>query len=410
MPSRSPGRARHRATAERMFARLVPPEPDPIIGLMHAFAADPRPGKVDLGVGVYRDAAGRTPVMRAVAAAEARILAEQESKGYLGLAGDPAFLAAMQGVVLGGAVPGERVAAVAAPGGSGAIRQMLELVRLAAPGAAVWISRPSWPNHAAIAGALGLDVRGFRYFDAATGAVDAGAMRADLAGAAAGDVVVLQACCHNPSGADPDLADWAELAALMAGRGLVPLLDMAYQGFGAGVEDDAGALRHIAARLPEALVAASGSKTFGLYRERVGMALAVCAEAGAAGRVQAALAALNRRNFAFPPDHGARVVTTILADPVLRADWEAELAGMRARIAANRAALAKALAGAAGTPRFDFLTRHRGMFSLLGLDAAQVIRLREEAAIYLIEDGRINLAGLAPDAIPPVARAIAGVL
>lgn len=393
-----------------MFAALSPPEPDPIIRLMQAFAADPRPDRIDLGVGVYRDAAGRTPVMRAVAAAEARILAEQETKGYLGLAGDPAFLAAMRGLLLGGAVPDGRVAGVATPGGSGAIRQALELVRLAAPGAALWVSRPSWPNHAAIGAALGMEVRAFRYLDAVSGAVDAAGMRADLSAAAAGDVVVLQACCHNPSGADPDLADWADLAALMAQRGLVPLLDMAYQGFGEGVEADAGALRHIAARLPEVLVAASGSKTFGLYRERVGVALAICAEAGATVRVQAALAALNRRNFAFPPDHGARVVTTILGDPLLRADWEAELDTMRARVAANRAALAAALARATGAPRFDFLVRHRGMFSLMGLAPEQVRRLREAHAIYLVEDGRINLAGLVPDTIPRIAAAVADVV
>jgi aromatic-amino-acid transaminase len=392
-----------------MFARLDPPEADPIIRLMGQFAADPRPGRIDLGVGVYRDAAGRTPVMAAVAAAEERILAAQETKGYLGLAGDPGFLAAMRGLLLGDTVDPARCAAVATPGGSGAIRQLLELARLAAPDATVWVSRPSWPNHAAIADAVGMRLREYAYLDPA-GAVDGAAMLADLAGAAPGDVVILHGCCHNPTGADPDAAAWAALTDLAGRRGFVPFVDVAYQGFGEGVEADVAGLRHMAARLPELLVAVSGSKSFGLYRERVGVAMAVCADAGAAGRVAAALASLNRRNYAFPPDHGARVVTTILTDPVLRADWEAELATLRARVTANRAALAAALAEATGSDRFGFLTGHRGMFSLLGLTPGQVARLREDHAVYLVADSRINLAGLTPGTVPALARAMAAVL
>ena len=388
-----------------LFGALEAPAPDPIIKLMGAFAADPRPDKIDLGVGVYRDAAGRTPVMAAVAAAEARILAAQDTKGYLGLAGDPAFLSAMAGLLLG-AVP-ERMAAVATPGGSGAIRQLLELVRLARPGATVWISRPNWPNHAAIADALGLRLREHAWLGAA-GAVDMDAVLADLGGsgtgAVAGDVVVVHASCHNPSGADMGPEGWAALADLCAERGLVPLVDVAYQGFGEGVAEDVAGLRLMAARLPEVLVAASGSKSFGLYRERVGLALALTDRPAA---VAAALASLNRKNYAFPPDHGARVVTTILTDPVLRADWQTELDAMRHRIAANRTALADALAEATGTERFAFLTRQRGMFSVLGLARDQIARLRTEHGVYLVEDGRANLAGLTPATIPATARAIA---
>ncbi|MBK5928512.1 aromatic amino acid aminotransferase [Rhodobaculum claviforme] len=390
-----------------MLGALAAPAPDPIIALMQRLAADPRDGRIDLGVGVYRDAAGRTPVMGAVAAAEARILAAQQTKGYLGLAGDPGFLAAMVDLLLGAS--SDRVAAVATPGGSGALRQVLALVAQANPDAQVWIGVPSWPNHAAIAEGLGLAVRPHAYLDAG-GGVDTAAMLADLEGARAGDVVVLHASCHNPSGADLTGDDWAAVADLCARRGLVPLVDVAYQGFGAGLEEDVAGLRHLAGGLPEVLVAASGSKSFGLYRERVGLALALCAGPAEAGRVGAALAALNRRNFAFPPDHGARVVTTILRDPVLCADWRAELAGIRRRVQANRSALAQALRVATQGAGFDALERQRGMFSLLDLAPDRIEALRERHAIYLVPDGRINIAGLTPATIPTVATAIATVL
>ena len=392
-----------------VFAALEAPEPDPIIRLMGAFAADPRPHRIDLGVGVYRDAAGRTPVMAAVAAAEARILAVQQSKGYLGLAGDPAYLEAMRGLLLADSAAPERMAAVATPGGSGAIRQLLELVRMVAPAATVWLSRPSWPNHAAIAEQVGLRVALHRWLDR-TGLLDMAAVLEDLAAARPGDVLVLQASCHNPTGADPGPEGWAALADLAARRGLLPLVDVAYQGFAEGVAADVAGLQALAARLPELLVAASGSKSFGLYRERVGLAMALCDGAGAAGRVQAALASLNRKNFAFPPDHGARVVTTILEDPVLRADWETELDAMRHRIAANRGALAAALRTATNGGRFDFLQRQRGMFSVLGLGPAQVEALRQDHAVYLVGDSRANLAGLTPETVPLVAEAVAAVL
>jgi len=394
----------------RLLTTLDPPAPDPIIRLMGMFGADPRADKIDLGVGVYRDAAGRTPVMAAVAAAEARLLAEQQTKGYLGLAGDPAFLAAMRGLLLGEAVPAARVAGVATPGGSGAVRQLLDLVRMAAPTATVWVSAPSWPNHAAIARALGLAVRDYPWLAPATGTVDVAAMLAALEAARPGDVVVLQASCHNPTGADPTDLDWAAIATCAARRGLVPLVDVAYQGFAEGVEDDVSGLRHLAASLPELLLAASGSKSFGLYRERVGVAMALTDGEATAARAEAALTALNRTNYAFPPDHGARVVTTILSDPVLRADWQAELDAMRHRIARNRADLAAALREATRSPRFDFLTTQRGMFSLLGLAPDQIDRLRDDPGVYIVGDGRINLAGLTPETIPAVAAALAASL
>jgi len=393
-----------------LFDRITPPAPDAIIALMQAFRDDPRPDRIDLGVGVYRDEAGATPLMRAVAAAEARIVARQAGKAYVALTGDPVFLSAMQALLLGDAVEAGRVAAAATPGGSGALHQALALVRAARPEASVWISDPSWPNHPAIAAAVGLGARSYRYLDAAAGRVDAAGMLSDLRAARAGDIVVLHAACHNPSGADPDPDEWAAVADLLAERDLVPLVDVAYLGFGDGLEADAAALRQLAARLPEVLVAASGSKTFGLYRERVGLVLAVCSGAEAAGRVRSLLATLNRTNFAFPPDHGARIATEVLTDPGLRAEWEAELAEMRGRISANRAALARALRERLQSDRFDFLTRHRGMFSLLGLDPARVAALREAHGVYLVADSRANLAGMRARDADRIAAAIAAVV
>lgn len=393
-----------------MFDRLHPPEPDAIIRLMQQFRDDPRPDKVDLGVGVYRDAQGRTPVMRAIKDAEARILADQDSKTYVALAGDAGFLSAMRGLVLGGAVPGDRIGAAATPGGTGAVRQILDLVRMVSPGATVHLPDPTWPNHPAIVETVGLRQRSYRYYDGATGTVDVAGMLDDLDRVAAGDVVLLHACCHNPTGADLALRDWADVAAVLERRQAVPFVDIAYQGFGEGLDADAAGLRHLAARLPEVLVAASGSKTFGVYRDRVGMAMAICADPAAATRTGAALAWLNRQSFAFPPDHGARAVTLVLDDPALRASWTQELETMRQRIAANRAMLSRLLTDRLGSDRFGFLTGHRGMFSRLGLAPDAVARLRSEFGIYLVGDGRANLAGLTEPAARRVAEALGRIL
>jgi aromatic-amino-acid transaminase len=394
-----------------MFETLPAPEPDKIIRIMQAFAADPRGEKIDLGVGVYRAEDGTTPVMRAVAAAERAVWERQTTKTYVGLAGDPAFRAALATLVLG-AEPAlsDRLASVATPGGTGAVRQALELVRRARPGAVIWVSDPTWPNHTAILDTLEMPWRFYRYYDPATGAVDRDGMLADLAQAAAGDVVLLHGCCHNPTGADPAPGDWAAIAATLAARGAVPLIDVAYLGFGDGPEADAAGLRQVVAAVPEALLAVSGSKTFGLYRERVGAVLALCSDARSAAAVQGTLAWLNRQSFAFPPDHGARVVTHLLGDPALRADWAAEIEAMRQRIEAGRRALAEALRAETGSDRFGFLAGQKGMFSLTGADPAQVERIRTQHAIYMIGDGRINLAGLTAATIPVVARALAETL
>ncbi|MDD7969536.1 aromatic amino acid transaminase [Roseinatronobacter alkalisoli] len=392
-----------------MFETLPQPGLDGIIALMQAFAADPRMGKIDLGVGVYRDEAGRTPVMQAVKQAESHIVATQESKTYLSLAGDPAYLDAMEGLLLGGAVPQARVAAVGTPGGTTAVRQIAELIRRARADATIWISAQTWPNHAPLIAAAGVKSRPYRYQDASSGMLDRDGMFADLAQATADDVVLLHGCCHNPTGIDLSVQDWSDMGAVLDRTGAVPFIDMAYQGFGEGLNADAGGLRHLAARLPEVLVAASCSKNFGLYRERVGLAMAIVPEPQKP-RLAGALASLNRQNFAFPPDHGGRVVSTILNDPALKHIWQSELDSMRARVAENRRALADALRSETGTNRFDVIARQQGMFSLLPVTAEQVESLRADHGIYMLSDGRTNMAGLNGQTVPVVAHAIAQVI
>jgi aromatic-amino-acid transaminase len=392
-----------------MFDRLSDQPADKILALMAAYRDDPRPGKIDLGVGVYRDAAGLTPVMRAVKAAERRLVEEETTKSYTALAGDPAFAAALTGLILADAVERARIAAVATPGGTGAVRQALELIRLAAPQARVWLPDPTWPNHTSILRYLGIPAATYRYFDAATCGVDIGGMLADLGQVAAGDVVLLHGCCHNPTGADPTPAQWQEIVAAVTARGALPLIDLAYQGFGDGLAEDAMATRAIAAAAEECLIAASCSKNFGIYRERTGLLLAVARDARMAGVTQQNLAFLNRQNYSFPPDHGARVVTMILSDPALRADWEAELAAMRRSMRDLRADLAAELRRLTNSDRFAFIASHRGMFSRIGATPAQVERLRAEHGIYMVGDSRINIAGLNPATVPVLARAMVAV-
>jgi aspartate/tyrosine/aromatic aminotransferase len=393
-----------------LLSALDPLEPDKIIRLMGMFAGDPRSDKIDLGVGVYKTADGQTPVMQAVTTAEARILAEQTTKSYVALSGDRAFREALGALVLGDVVAADRVASLATTGGTGAVRQGFELIRRANPDATVWLSEPTWPNHPAILDAMGMPYKTYRYFDAEAGTLDRAGMMADLARVSGGDVVLLHGCCHNPTGVDLAFEDWQAIAALFAHTGAVPMIDLAYQGFGAGVEEDVAGLRALVRLLPETLIAISGSKTFGLYRERVGLLLAVCATADQCRVTDGTLAWLNRLSYAFPPDHGARVVTTILRDRVLRTVWHAELDGMRTRINANRAAFVTALHHETGSNRFAALGQQHGMFSLLGASPEQVRRLREDHGLYMIGDSRINLAGITPDNVVRAARAIAGVV
>ncbi len=392
-----------------MFDRLTPPPPDAILHVMQLYREDTRSDKIDLGVGVYRDARGITPVMRAVKAAEAHLVATQETKGYVAMAGDTGFHAAMADLVLGGVVGSDRIAAAGTTGGTGAVRQAMELIHAANPKARVWISTPTWPNHPALAEAAGLEWCPYRYIDRETGGIDRAGMMEDLTAAREGDVLLLHGCCHNPTGADLTEGDWAELAALCERRGLIPFVDIAYQGFGEGVDADAGGLRHMAARLPRLIIAASAAKNFGLYRERAGIYMAICAPEERA-TTQAMMGWLNRSSTGFPPDHGARVVTTILNDPVMKEMWLEELAEMRSRVNGLRAGLAEGLRKATGSDRFGFLGSQHGMFSVLSATDAQIKRLRDEFGIYLVGGGRMNIAGLTEGDIERVSSALARVL
>ncbi|WP_284163932.1 amino acid aminotransferase [Frigidibacter sp. SD6-1] len=391
-----------------MLNALKPQPADKILQLIGQFKADGREGKIDLGVGVYKDPTGLTPVMRAVKAAEHRLWQTQDTKTYTGLAGEPAFNAAMAELIFGGPSHAARIASVATPGGTGAIRQAFELIRMAAPGATVWVSDPTWPNHTSILNYLGMTWRPYRYFDGETRGVDFAGMMADLKGVKAGDVVLLHGCCHNPTGANLTLPEWAEVAALLERTGALPFIDIAYQGFGDGLEADAAGTRLIVERLPEALIAASCSKNFGIYRERTGVLMAIGPEAGRE-ITQANLNFLNRQNYSFPPDHGARVVTTILTDAALRADWMAELEEVRQTMLSLREQLASELRALSGSDRFGFIAQHRGMFSRLGATPEQVERMKAEHAIYMVGDSRLNIAGLNARTVPILARAILAV-
>ena len=391
-----------------MFEALKPQVPDQILQLIQMYKDDLRAAKIDLGVGVYKDATGLTPVMRAVKAAEKLLWETEVTKTYTGLAGEAAFNLAAARMILGDSVPVDRVASVATPGGTGAIRQALELIKLASPEATVWLSNPTWPNHPSIIKYLGMKMAEYRYFDAETRGIDFNGLMTDLGRVAPGDVVLLHGCCHNPTGANLNAVEWAAVADVLEARGAIPFIDLAYQGFGDGLEEDAAATRMIAARFPQVLIAASCSKNFGIYRERTGILIAL-SDAKQRGTVQGNLAFLNRQNFSFPPDHGARLVTMILEDDALRADWKAELEEVRLNMLSLRHSLADALRDATGSDRYGFIAQHRGMFSRLGLTPEQVVTLRVEHGIYMVGDSRINIAGLNARTVPILAAAIATV-
>ena len=392
-----------------MFETLKPQPADKILALVQKFKEDPRPQKIDLGVGVYKNAEGVTPVMRAVKAAEHQLWQDETTKSYVGLTGDPAFSDGMIQMVLGDAVLRGAVAAAATPGGTGAVRQAFELARLANPDVRVFVSNPTWPNHVSMLRYLGIEMVPYRYFDEATCGVDFEGMTADLAQAKAGDVVLLHGCCHNPTGANLNTAQWQSVVDLLAKSGATPMIDISYQGFGDGLEEDAAATRLIAASLPETIIAASCSKNFGIYRERTGLLMAISQDVSKQLVTQGTLAYLNRQNFSFPPDHGARLVTIVLNDPALCADWKAELEQVRLGMLDLRQSLATELQSRAGSDRFGFLAQHRGMFSRLGTTPDMVERLRVEHAIYMVGDSRMNIAGLNATSVPILAKAIVDV-
>lgn len=390
-----------------MLDNLKPQATDKILALIQMFKDDRRDGKIDLGVGVYKDATGLTPVMHAVKAAERTLWEMETSKTYTALAGDPAYNAAMCNLILGD-TGADRRASIATPGGTGAIRQALELVKLASPTATIWLSNPTWPNHPSIIRYLGMPTADYRYFDAETRGVDFGGMMADLSRVQPGDVVLLHGCCHNPTGANLNATEWAAVADLLEAKRAIPFIDLAYQGFGDGLEQDAAATRMIAAKLPEVLIAASCSKNFGIYRERTGILIALGTPANRV-TTQGNLAFLNRQNFSFPPDHGARLVTMILNDATLTTQWKSELEEVRLNMLTLRQSLADHLRAETGSDRYGFIAKHRGMFSRIGISEAQVEMLRTEHGIYMVGDSRLNIAGLNARTVPILAKAIVAV-
>lgn len=392
-----------------MFDSLSAAEPDKILALIGMFRDDPRPEKIDLGVGVYKDRKGRTPLLGAVCEAERRLLEGQVSKSYLDLAGDIAFNDAMVRLVLGQGVDRTRVRAGQAAGGSGALRVIAELLQRSRPEAIVWLSDPTWANHQPVVEAAGLKAGYYPYFDPANGQVCFERMVEALRRAPAGDVVLLHGCCHNPTGANLCCDQWTVIADLLVERGLFPFVDIAYQGFGDGLDQDAAGVRLLAAKLPEMAIAASCSKNFAVYRDRVGVAVLMGRTPKEADVAAGQMMAVTRRLYSMPPDHGAAAVRIVLEDEALRADWQKELDGMRTRMLGLRTGFADALRRQFNSDRFDFLAEHRGMFSRLGLSPAEVERLRIEHAVYMVGDSRINIAGLPDDRLDQLAAAIIAV-
>ncbi|BBU58360.1 aromatic amino acid aminotransferase [Mameliella alba] len=389
-----------------MFETIKEQPADKILMLMQAFREDPREDKIDLGVGVYKDADGNTPIMRAIKAAEKQLWEDEQTKAYTGLAGDPGFADVMVALVLGDAVARENVAAAATPGGTGAVRQAFDMARMANPNVRVFVSDPTWPNHLSILKHMGIETVMYRYFDNESGGVNFDGMMADLAQAGKGDIVLVHGCCHNPTGANLNATEWKALIDLLNKTGATPMIDLAYQGFGDGLDADAQAVRMVASSVPECLIAASCSKNFGIYRERTGLLMAVAQDGGAKKLNQGTLNYLNRQNFSFPPDHGARLVTYVLSDDALKAEWQAELEEMRTGMLALREQLAGELQRLSGSDRFGFLAQHRGMFSRLGATPEQVETLRRDHGVYMVGDSRMNIAGLNAKTVPLLAEAI----
>ena len=392
-----------------MFENLVLPQPDEILELMHKFRDDTRPDKLDLGVGVYKDQLGNTPIMEAVKKAEKTLWEKESTKSYVGLTGDPFFHKMMINLILGPTFDEERTAAAATPGGTGALRQGLELIKIANPNATIWLSNPTWPNHPSIVEYLQLKSSEYSYFNFKNKTVSFDAMLKDLSEANSGDIVLLHGCCHNPTGANLVQTQWEILGDFLNKKNLIPLIDIAYQGFGDGIEEDSLGVRSLVDLVPEAIIASSCSKNFGIYRERTGIIIVTSDEKKQKTINQGILAYLNRNSFSFPPDHGSKIVSIILSDAHLRKNWETELNGIRTGMQINRELLVRELSNRIGSDRFAFLSEHRGMFSLLGASHEQVQQLQAQHGIYMVSDSRMNIAALSKKTIPLLVDGIVAV-
>ena len=393
-----------------MFETLTAAPPDKILNLSVLYRADNRPDKMDLGVGVYKDSSGATVIMKAVREAEKRLYDSQTTKTYLGMAGDEAFNKAMLKMVFGVEGDYSRLFACQTAGGTGALRTLAELLAKSRPDATVWLSDPTWANHLPILKAAHLKTATYPYFDAAFGTVKFDQMLEGLKAAKPGDIVLLHGCCHNPTGANLNMTQWTKVADFLVERNLFPFVDLAYQGFGDGLEEDCAPVRLLATKVPEMAIATSCSKNFSVYRDRVGAVILLGKDAESVKIAGSQALTVTRVLYSMPPDHAAAAVRIILEDDDLRANWKAELEDMRLRMLNLRKGFADALRQQSNSDRFDFIADHRGMFSRLGITEAQVDRLRDEYGIYMVGDSRFNVAGLKEDRLEELAKAVVSVL
>jgi aspartate/tyrosine/aromatic aminotransferase len=384
----------------RCLADLSPVAEDPLIALIGMVNADPRPGKIDVGVGVFRDGAGNTPILKVMKEAEQRLRDTQVTKAYLGSAGDKRFAELLRPILLGEHAGDERIAGIQTPGGCGALRLGFELIATVNPGARVMLGTPSWPNHAPIIRAVGLEVVEYPYYERGQGAIRFEDMLEALSNGEPGDVALLHGCCHNPTGADLNPVQWAEVTDVCRDRGLIPLVDIAYQGFGRGLDEDAAGLRGVLSQCDEVIVAQSCDKNFSCYRDRLGAIFVKTGSASVTATAMSHVLQRAREMWSMPPDHPAACARIILEDPDLRARWLIELAAMRDRINSVRQRLA------AADPRLAFIGRQFGMFSMLPLSREQVLKLREDHAIYMADSGRFNVVGMSDDDIDRFTAAV----
>ena len=387
-------------TKARGLADLPPVTNDSLLALIAMAEADPRPDKIDVGVGVFRDAAGNTPILKVMKEAEQRLLDTQVTKAYLGSAGDKRFAELLRPVLLGEHASDDRIAGLQTPGGCGALRLGFELIRTANPGARVLLGTPSWPNHAPIIRSVGLDIVEYPYYERGQAAIRFEDMLAEISKGIPGDVVLLHGCCHNPTGADLNPVQWAEVTDVCRERGLIPLVDIAYQGFGRGLDEDAAGLRGILSQCDEVIIAQSCDKNFSVYRDRVGSLFVKTGSVETTATAMAHVFQRSREMWSMPPDHGAAAAHIILDDPELRARWLVELTGMRDRINSVRQRIA------AADPRLAFIGQQLGMFSMLPLSKEQVLKLRADQAIYMADSGRFNVVGMGDDQIDRFTAAV----
>ncbi|HEY3982609.1 amino acid aminotransferase [Cedecea sp.] len=396
-----------------MFENITAAPADPILGLADLFRADDRPTKINLGIGVYKDETGKTPVLTSVKKAELYLLENETTKNYLGIDGIPEFGRCTQELLFGkdnALIADKRARTAQTPGGTGALRVAADFLAKNTSAKRVWVSNPSWPNHKSVFNAAGLEVKEYAYYDAENHSLDFDGLVASLQAAEAGDVVLFHGCCHNPTGIDPTAEQWKTLAEMSLAKGWLPLFDFAYQGFARGLEEDAEGLRIFAAGHKELLVASSYSKNFGLYNERVGAFTLVATDADTADRSFSQVKSVIRANYSNPPAHGASVVATILSNDALRTMWEQELTDMRQRIHRMRQLFVNTLQEKGANRDFSFIINQNGMFSFSGLTKDQVLRLREEFGVYAVASGRVNVAGMTPDNMAPLCEAIVAVL